>query len=261
MAIREKALRPLRPNVGFEVLYRKKLQKLVEEMHDSVTYWLTAKYRANQPLVAQDELPASTLRTALKKLSRQWQRRFDEMAPTLAEWFAKAAGTRSDAALRAILRDGGISVQFRLTPAMRDILKATLAQQVSLIKSIPSQYLTQVEGAVMRSVTAGRDLGTLAKELQGHYGVTKRRAALIARSQNNMATAAMTRVRQQELGLKAMWLHSGGGKTQRPTHVKQSGKKYDPAKGWYDPSVKQWIWPGILPNCRCVSRSVVPGLT
>lgn len=257
----EKVLPPVRPNAGFEVLYRQKLQKLVQEMHDSVTYWLTAKFHANEPLIAEDELPAAAMRAALKKLSRQWRRRFDGMAPQLAEWFAKAAGERSDTVLRKILRGGGISVKFRMTPAMRDILQATLSQQVSLIKSIPAQYLTQVEGAVMRSVQAGRDLGALSKELQEHYGVAKRRAALIARTQNNMATASLTRVRQQELGLQATWLHSGGGKTPRPTHVKMSGKKYDPKKGMYDPAVREWVWPGQLINCKCVSRSVVPGFS
>lgn len=144
---------------------------------------------------------------------------------------------------------------------MRDALEATVAENVSLIKSIGSQYLTAIEGHVMRSVTTGRDLAPLARRLELQYGVTRRRAALIARDQNNKATAVITRERQNELGIKAIWLHSAGGKEPRPTHVANSGKVYDPKEGWFDPDVGEHIWPGTLINCRCVSKSVIPGLT
>ena len=101
---------------------------------------------------------------------------------------------------------------------MRDALEATVAENVALIKSIGSQYLTAIEGHVMRSITVGRDLAPLARRLEFQYGVTRRRAALIARDQNNKATAVITRERQNELGIKAIWLHSAGGKVRdRPT--------------------------------------------
>jgi uncharacterized protein with gpF-like domain len=72
----------------------------------------------------------------------------------------------------------------------------------------------------MRSVQSGRDLVQLTKDMQEQFGVTHRRAAFIARDQNNNATAAMTRARQDELRLnEAIWVHSGAGKHPRPTHV------------------------------------------
>jgi uncharacterized protein with gpF-like domain len=92
--------------------------------------------------------------------------------------------------------------------------------------------------------------------------VTKRRAALISRDQNNKATAVITRVRQQELGVaEAIWVHSTAGKTPRPTHVKAGRERvrYAIAEGWYDPHEKKNVWPGELINCRCVSRAVIPG--
>jgi hypothetical protein len=39
------------------------------------------------------------------------------------------------------------------------------------------------------------------------------------------------------------------------------GKKYDVEKGMYDPAVGKFVFPGELPNCRCLSRSVIPGLS
>jgi len=162
----------------------------------------------------------------------------------------------------AILKKAGFTVKFKMKPAMRDIMRATVGQQVSLIKSIPSQYFTNIEGMVMRSVQTGRDLGQLTKDLQEQFGVTHRRAAFIARDQNNKATASMTRARQDELEItEAIWVHSGAGKHPRPTHVAMNGKKYDVNKGMWDPAVKRWIFPGEEINCRCFCRSVIPGFS
>lgn len=209
------------------------------------------------------DTPARELQAELAKLGARWQANFDKAAPKLAEYFAKAAANRSDAALRKILRDAGFSVRFKLTPAMRDVLDATVAENVSLIRSIASEYHTQVEGLVMRSVTAGRDLSFLTKELQKRYGVSKRRAQFISLDQSNKATSALQRTRQLELNLETgIWLHSGGGKHPRPTHVRQSGKKFSIRDGWPDPALNgKKIWPGTEPRCRCVWRPVVRGFS
>ena len=239
-------------------------------MHRSVAYWVEAAYRAADPEtvdmeageLALDAVPAAELRAAVQALTRRWRRNFRDLAKDLARYFARSAAGRSDAVLAAALRRGGLSVKFRTTPAVRDVLHATVSANVALIRSIPEQYLTSVEGMVMRSVQAGRDLATLSAALVRERGVTVRRAALIARDQNNKATSAIVRVRQVELGLtEAIWLHSGGGKHPRPTHVRNSGKKYDIARGWWDPAERKYVHPGELINCRCVSRPVVPGFS
>jgi SPP1 gp7 family putative phage head morphogenesis protein len=258
----DKVLTPVRPNVGIEVAYGKKLQALIAEMDNSVVYWLRTAYRANEPMMAQDRTPADELRDAIRKLAKRWQKNFDEAAPALAEYFAQSVSSRSSGALKAILKKAGFTVEFKMTRAMRDIMSATVSQQVSLIKSIPSRYFTNIEGQVMRSVQTGRDLGQLTKDLQEQFGVTHRRAAFIARDQNNKATASMTRARQDELGIsEAIWVHSGAGKHPRPTHVAMNGKKYDVNKGMWDSAVNRWIFPGEEINCRCISRSIIPGFS
>jgi uncharacterized protein with gpF-like domain len=115
----------------------------------------------------------------------------------------------------------------------------------------------------MRSVLKGRDLKTLTDELEHRYGLTRKRAALISHDQNNKATAQIQRVRQLEVGiLEARWVHSAGGRTQRPTHVKASRDRvtYDVRTGWYDPDEGRKILPGELINCRCIAAPVIPGL-
>lgn len=259
----EKALPPVHPNAGIEAMYHRKLAALVDEMARSYAYWVKAQYRETPPVLAQDAAPAKELQRELSLVGKRWQKRIDEMAPRLATWFADSTSRRSTAALKRILKEGGMSVDFKMTAPMLDAYAATLQENVSLIKSIGSQYHTEIEGLVMRSVSAGRDLADLTKELEHRYGVTRRRAALIALDQNNKATSTFVKVRQVNLGLMATWLHSHGGKEPRPTHVANSGKVYDPAKGWFDPDpkVRRRIWPGELIKCRCVSRTVVKGFS
>lgn len=263
MRSKEKLLRPVHPNAGLEAAYRKRLASLVKEMSDSTVYWLKASYRANPPIAA-DESPADALKKSIRELAKRWNRRFDQAARKLAAWFAQSTDKRSAAVLRKILKDAGLTVAFTMTPAMRDVLDATVNQNVALIKSIPSQYFTEVEGLVMRSVQTGRDLGGLTKDLQDRYGITYRRAALIARTQNNLATSSMVRARQIEVGLdEAIWMHSGGGHEPRPTHLKAGREKtrYKISEGWFDSAVGERIQPGQLPNCRCVGRPIVRGFS
>lgn len=249
--------------LSLEIAYRRILERWIEQMHESVVYWLKASYKANEPeiaAIAQDAVPAKELQTAVKKLARRWGRNFDRAAPRLADWFTTKASMRSDAKLKKILRDGGFSVKFKMTKAQRDIIHATVNQNVALIKSIPKQYFTEVEGLVMRSVQTGRDLDGLVKDLLKRYNITHKRAKLIALDQNNKVTSALNRSRQMELGLThAIWMHSHAGKTPRPTHVKMHGKKYSLAKGMWDSHEKKWVHPGELIRCRCTQRPVVEG--
>lgn len=214
-----------------------------------------------QDTLAMDESPAAGLRRLMARLSRKWLSRFDTFAQRWSKRFTVDAVRGADRSFSAALRKAGFTVRFQMTREANDVMQATIAEQVGLIKSIPAQYLLDVQGAVMRSVQVGGPLHDLTNELETKYGITRRRAALIARSQNNIATASITRVRQQEVGItEAIWLHSAGGRVPRPTHVANTGKPYKVAEGWFDPHEKKRIWPGQLINCRCVSKAIIPGL-
>lgn len=253
-------LKPVSGNAGIEAGYRKRLNALINEMNDSIMYWVSAAYKANTPeaALASDESPAMALRSTMSKMARRWQVKFDKGSDKLARWFAESTRDYSDRAFAKILADAGISVQFKSTAAVNDAYQAIIGENVGLIKSIASRNLTQVETMVMQSVQQGRDLSTLSKSLQHEFGVTKRRAALIARDQNNKATATITKTRQQQLGItQAKWRHSSGGKEPRHSHVAANGKTYDIDKGMHLDG--KWTWPGVEINCRCVAQPVIQG--
>jgi SPP1 gp7 family putative phage head morphogenesis protein len=263
----EKALPPVLASAAIQAAYKRALFQLTDEMAKSYARLLKAQYRETPPRIADlamDRTPADMLADELKKLGKRWLKRFNQAAPKLANWFAKEVDDRSQRVLKKILRDAGISVRFTMTKEMRDVADATVQENVSLIRSIATEYHTQVEGIVMRSVTRGRDLEDMVKELQGRFGIERRRAELIALDQNNKATAAFRRVRELELGLDVgIWLHSHAGKDPRPTHIANHGKRFSVKDGWFDsdPKVRRAILPGELIRCRCSWRPVVKGFT
>lgn len=249
-------LRPVRPNEGLKMAYRKRLKRLIAEMQNSVEYWLGARYKATG--IAQDDEPANDLQRVMDELSRQWGETFDKRANSLGQWYARKALGTVDISMKQALKDAGFAVRFEMSDAMQDAFDAIVHEQVGLIKSIPTDYMDEVQGIVMRSVQHGRDLGYLNTQLRQRYGITKRRAELISRDQNNKATAVITRVRQQELGLtQAIWKHSTAGKHPRPSHVAANNKRYDVDKGLKIDG--EMIYPGEKINCRCYAVSVIPG--
>lgn len=257
-------LRPIRPAAPTRVKYQKRLDALIDEMTDSLIYWLRAAYRADTPATATlaQDAAADVLQAAFNKLQARWLRRFDELAPKMATWFAEGSKARVDGTMQADLRRGGFTVRFKMTRAMRDTYGAIIDENVGLIRSIAEQHLTQVRTVLMQSVQNGRDLEYLTDELTKRTGVTKRRAAFIARDQNNKATAVMVRTRALELGVtKARWVHSAGGKTPRPEHVKAGRDKmvFDLARGHDFDNGEGVVWPGTAINCRCVAVPIVPG--
>ena len=257
--IKQKVARPVFANVAVKRRYQKRMIALIREMAASVEYWIVAQRSRNPPEMAQDALPSAEIQRELRKLSKRWQGKFDEMAPKIAESFLKNQFRGTDSAFRQALRDAGWSIEFTLTPAMRDAFEASLAQNVGLIRSIPEQYLQQVEGIVMRNYASGRNLKSMAEEIRGRFHVAADRAVLIARDQSNKANSVVQKARQRELGItEAIWLHSHAGREPRPTHVAMNGKRYLVDKGMWDSAVGKWVFPGEEINCRCVGRSVLP---
>ena len=155
-----------------------------------------------------------------------------------------------------MFEDAGFTFDLKMTPAMQNTMQSFIHENVNLIKSIPEKYFTEVEGLVMRSVRSGRDLEYLTDELEHRYSITRRRAILIARDQNNKATEQMNRTRQMDLGIKrGIWRHASGVKEPRHSHEQANGKIFDLDKGLYIDGEN--IWPGEMINCHCYCEPII----
>lgn len=157
------------------------------------------------------------------------------------------------------MKAAGFTVQIHPSRVLNDTVKALIAENVSLIRSIPQQFFQQVESLVQRSIIQGRDVASLRDELQGRFGVTRNRAKLIARDQSNKAFQAIKRAENQQLGIKeGIWVHVPGTKSSRKTHMRMNGKRFKLNEGLYDSDVKRKVLPGELVACNCVYRAVIP---
>ena len=252
-------LDPVLPNSAVRQKYEKALDKLVEEMHESIMYWVRAEYKKTG--LAQDALssPAKLMQRAIKSLTRRWLKRFDGVADKLASQFINASQKSSDVGFHNAMKKAGFTVEFSMSEEVKNALEGSLAENVGLIKSIAEKHLSSVETIVMQSVSRGFDMQYLADNLQEQYGVTKRRAAFIARDQSAKANAVIVTARQKSIGIThAIWRHSGGGRVPRPSHLKAGRDRlmFDLSKGAFIDG--EYIFPGQLINCRCSQQAVMP---
>lgn len=250
-------------NAGTRAWYDAQLRTIVDNAHSDLLALLHMVYATTDPADigfatdAADRI--SAIEKALKKWADKWSRRFDKMSLDLAARFAAKAFRATEISMTAAFKRAGFTVEFKPTRESLQAYRVVAAENVGLIKSIPAEYLTDVQSQVWQSVKAGADMSTLSTGLRETYDVTTRRAALIARDQNNKAKAVIENTRRQQLGIRqAIWQHSSGGKVPRPTHVRANGKTFDLDVGMYDAHEKKNVWPGQLINCRCTSRAIIP---
>jgi uncharacterized protein with gpF-like domain len=242
-------------------------------MEHSVVYWLSARYKANESKILDSA--TDDILKAFRRLLRQCTRNFNELCETLPRWFvSKIRGytARNLIEQTRSLRDTGLGFNLKfsyMSNAERQVFQAIVSENVNLIKSIARESLTQVEGIVLRGITSGNDLATVTEQLHHQFGVTERRAAMIARDQTNKATNNLSRQRLLDYGVtKGVWMHTASGKTYRQTHVDppeagMNGQEYDIREGCFDPDekVNRNIQPGELVNCYCVCRPIIPQLS
>jgi uncharacterized protein with gpF-like domain len=256
----------LRPNAGIRQRYQRQLLTLIDDMNVSILYWVKAQYRDSPPILAMDAklTPSQDMQKRFQELAKKWKKRWEDAAPKIAESYLKNSYKYTNSSMMAALRESGISVRFEMTPAVRDKLNAKLTENVALIKSIPEQYLSQVEGSVMRAYSSGFNLQKMIAEIVTHTGVTQRRAANIAFDQTNKAHTVIAQARSLELGFtEAEWIHSGGGRHPRAPHMAagRERRRYQISEGCPIKNEKgeiEYIQPGEKPFCRCVFRVVIP---
>jgi hypothetical protein len=83
-----------------------------------------------------------------------------------------------------------------------DVLRGFVQQNVAAIKSIPEQYLSQVERIVSDGFRSGRRADAIGAEIAKLGQSTRARANFIARDQVSTLNAQLTQRRQRSLGVE-----------------------------------------------------------
>ncbi len=238
-------LPPIEPTKRVEVQYRKALLAYVDRMAKEVKKGvvpLLDKYESEYVVDSFTDRIAAAINVIAGRMK------------ALAGVFGlKAAETMVDTENDKV-EEKWVNIGYM--PATLDLqptLDAAVAENVSLIKSIPDEYFKDLTQIIMSNVNEGTQSVDIKKAIQHLTGVTRSRARLIARDQTGKVTAAINQRRQTEAGVvEYVWQDSRDSRV-RPTHRKNHGKVFQ----WNKPP-KATGHPGHDVNCRCNARAVIP---
>lgn len=134
-------------------------------------------------------------------------------------------------------------------------MRMWVSENVRLIKTIPKKMLMQVEEIVYTAVRTGVTHTELSKRLVESFGVSKKRATIIARDQINKLSGNLTRVRNLELGIdEYKWLTSRDDRC-RPSHKVLEGK----ICSWEDVNVYKSVDKDVDNSKKWLQRKSIGG--
>ncbi len=269
---------PLNYNASLQAKYSSALEKLVrqmtEEVHKQLIRFFNGEiaddfFEQQEQAAAMDASVSSQARILMNSLTARFTQLFNVKAKTLAEGMVNNTAAVSKTNLHSSLKElsGGLSLKTGIVPpGMEEVATATVAENVSLIKSIPQQYFKDITGSVMRSITTGNGLADLVPEISKYSAQTTKRTRNLALDQTRKAYNSINKQRLQAIGVKQFeWMHSGGGQKPRQSHIAMSGKifsfddlpvinKEQVDRGYESP--EKGI-PGQAINCRCKMKPVI----
>lgn len=258
-------------NVSLQLRYIRSLRKLTRDMTTEVTKTIMAlfktkhskEYFETQQQAAMDASITSKAKKLMNKLTRKYTQLFRQKAPTLAANMLNGSLKTSETALKTSLKQlsGGLTLNTGIVPAgMEDAVKAMIQENVALIKSLPVEYLDDVQGAIMRSIGMAEGAPDLEAKLVKYAGMCNRRAELVALDQTSKVYGAINKMRMQAIGIKKFeWVHSGGGQHPRQSHIALDGQVFSfddlPLKG--EEGFVNGQYPGQAINCACTMIPVI----
>jgi len=251
---------PLHYNISTAAKYHKKLDKAIDKMTAEVKRALEQLYKSEG--ITQDASIASQARILLNALNNKFTDMFNDLSTNLAETMVYSVDKNSKSNLFSSLEKitGGARIKTNIMSGdLSDTIKASLTENVNLIKSIQSKYFTDITGSVMRSVTSGQGLYDLLPFIERHKNITKRRAKLIAYDQTRKAYNSINKARMEKVGIKKfIWHHSSAGLYPRREHIEMDGKIYSfddlPV---IDKRTGERGIPGQAVNCKCFMTPVI----
>lgn len=258
---------PLKYPAPAAMRYQKSLDELVWAMRadyqrEILKLWRQSDMGVTADSMVMDANIGSQMRILFSYLGDKWARRFGKRAKEITDRMLSSVDRHSKATLNESLKkiSGGITIKVPDMPGtMAEVLKATVAENVSLITSISAQYQERIEGVVYRSIQqGGRGAADIYEDLIKVGGMSERRAHNIAIDQTRKATTAFNVERAKSVGIrKGIWRHSSGSAEPRRKHVDFDGKEFDLSEPPAIGDKGERVMPGQSISCRCYWTPVV----
>lgn len=164
---------------------------------------------------------------------------------------------------RTVTRATGVDLGSIVTAeGLEDFIALSINKNVSLIESLPEEYLKQVEVIVNNGVVSGAKYSTIEKEILGKVGSANSHLAgrikTIAMNEVQTINSQITLRRSENLGIKKGIYRTSEDERVRPCHAELNGIEYLLKKGAWSKSCGKFIQPGITDiNCRCSYSPVI----
>ncbi|MGJ8513131.1 hypothetical protein R84981_002776 [Carnimonas sp. R-84981] len=153
---------------------------------------------------------------------------------------------------RAIKAEYGNDEEYAQRESLAGLLKAWERENLSLIRSIPDDYVTRLQGSITRAVNQGMDVRELRDLIKSTYDQPDHRAQLIAEDQIGKLNANLTRYRQQKAGVREYKWRGVLDNRERYVHKEREGRTFK----WKEPPYDGH--PGQPIRCRCWAEPVWP---
>lgn len=256
----------VKPDVSNGVQYNAELQRIVRAVRKDINEHVMPVVRSTAPQYVGDSIPVETidnwvdvLTGTLDAIKSRWSSlAFQRLAADIASRFVRAA---NESNMKRTQCDLGINI-YSDSQELTDYITLSIRDNTRLIMSIPDQYLTQVESIVLTNVRAGGRPSAIAKSLQQQFGVTERRAKMIARDQTAKVNGDLNRMRQTNAGFPYFEWNDSDDERVRDRHEYLADHVTAYGKGiyrWDNPPLSDKgvpIIPGTDYQCRCVARPV-----
>ena len=163
---------------------------------------------------------------------------------------------------RTVARATGVDLGSIITSeGLEDFTALSVNKNVSLIKSLPEEYLKQVETIVNNGVVSGARFPTIAKEITAKTGANSKlanRIKVIARNEVQTINAQITLRRSESLNIKKGIYRTSQDERVRKCHDELDGDEFEIKKGAWSKTCQKFIQPGITDiNCRCSYSPII----
>lgn len=135
-------------------------------------------------------------------------------------------------------------------------MRALMAEQVTLIKSIPLDAAQRVHRLTIEGIEDSTRAAEISKAIRASGDVSKNRADLIARTEVSRTASTLTEARALHVGSPGYFWRTSHDGDVRESHKKMEGKFV----AWNDPPTLDGMTghAGQFPNCRCYPEPVIP---
>jgi len=243
-------------SVGNEVAYLKELRQLLRLLAQAV--------RENViPMVEREIEQAKLQRRLQQDMDDDVFRRLGEFARTLADMATQTVGrilglearrhSRSFMATAKRVLGVDLSAVVR-SEDLEELLRNAATRNAGLIRSLGEGAVQRVQQTVTTALLNGTPVSELRKQIAADFGVSDKRAVLIARDQMSKLNSDLNRFRHHQAGIEKYTWRTSADERVRARHRALNGKVY----AYGEPTgAEGGLPPGQPVQCRCIAQAIV----